>query len=130
LRELIENNIDALVDVRRNAFSMKHGFSKSQLRDYAEKTDIRYLHLPNLGIPSNMRHNLQDPQAYRKLFEYYESEILPNQEEDIEYIRSLLDRYARIALTCFERDFHLCHRHKITGYLENLPDFGMKVIHL
>jgi len=127
---LISNNVKALVDVRNNPTSMKYGFSKDKLQDYVERAGVRYYHLSGLGVPSHLRQNLGSFKDYRRLFNLYSSQILPNQHEAIEALSSSMAEHSRIALTCFERDFHFCHRHKITEYLEKQPDFKTKVVHL
>jgi uncharacterized protein (DUF488 family) len=130
LNKLISNNIKALLDVRRNPNSMKYGFSKTRLRYYVEKTGIKYYHIPHLGIPSDLRQNLEKPEDYYLLLEYYRSEILPKQTSAIEEVKALLRKNTRVALTCFERDYRLCHRHKITQYLADTSDLNIKVVHL
>ena len=130
LNKLISNNIKALVDVRWNPNSMKYGFSKAKLRYYVEKAGLRYYHIPDLGIPSSLRKELETPEDYFSLLQYYQSEILPKQTMAIERIKALLSEHTRIALTCFEANYRFCHRHKITQYLASTPDFNAKVVHL
>ena len=130
LNQLIAHHVMALVDVRKNPFSMKYGFSKAKLQNYTERAGLRYYHLPELGIPSNLRRDLNSPKAYRDLFEYYRTEILPNQREHLEEVKTLLGEHTRIALTCFEREHHCCHRSQVTEYLKKSADFSTRVIHL
>src|SRR5690606_17292644 len=52
LNKLILNDVKLLVDVRKNSFSMKYGFSKSQLQNACEGVGITYTHMPELGIES------------------------------------------------------------------------------
>jgi uncharacterized protein (DUF488 family) len=122
LRRLIFNNVQTLVDVRRNPFSRKHGFSKRQLQQYLSKVGIRYVHLPELGIASHLRKNLTDEADYADLFQQYSQNILPQQTEALAIITNLLQTDKRIALTCFEADPCMCHRHKITQKLEGKVD--------
>jgi uncharacterized protein (DUF488 family) len=130
LGKLILNNIGVLIDVRKNPFSRKPGFSKSQLEHYMKNIGVFYYHLPDLGIPSDRRHELNCPEDYNNLFKYYETEILPRQEDSINTIKSLLNEHHRVALTCFEADFHFCHRHKITDYLHLDKDFKIRIKHI
>ncbi|MBT8274964.1 MAG: DUF488 domain-containing protein, partial [Bacteroidia bacterium] len=58
LNKLIINDVRLLVDVRKNSFSMKYGFSKSQLKNACEGVGITYMHLPQLGIESQERKEL------------------------------------------------------------------------
>lgn len=128
---LITHCITFLVDVRKNPFSRKYGFSKKQLLQATTLAGIEYRHLPVLGIPSEMRRHLNSEHAYRELFEHYEQHILPEQQDAIEQIKGLLANAGRIALTCFEADPRFCHRHKITEYLlQSDSTFHTPIIHL
>ncbi len=127
---LVSNNIAALVDVRKNPISMKYGFSKTKLAEYTKVAEVSYIHLPDLGIPSNLRKDLTNPLAYQQLFDFYAAQILPAQKEAIERLRSIVSDYGRVAITCFEADYHFCHRHKVAEYLENDPDFTTPIAHL
>lgn len=130
LYELITHNVRALVDVRQNPFSRKHGFSQKQLQKYMSRVGIRYYHLPQLGIPSKLRQNLQTNTAYTELFQHYANEILPHQLEAVATIKELAVTHSRIALTCFEAEACMCHRHKITDFLENEPSFAIPIEHI
>ena len=83
LNKLIKNNIKTVVDVRKNPLSRKYGFSKTQLCGLLEKLNIKYVHIPNLGIESDKRTNLNTIEDYNKLFDYYEETILANQQSSL-----------------------------------------------
>jgi len=130
LNTLIANNIGMLVDVRRVPNSMKYGFSKTRLQSYINKAGIYYRHIPELGIPTNMRQNLDGPEAYKILFRHYEDEILPEQTDALKQIMNLLEEHHRIALTCVEADYSMCHRHKIAEHIARNPEFTAGIKHL
>lgn len=130
LNILLSNNVSAIVDVRKNPLSMKYGFSKTKFAYYAQNAGILYFHIPDLGISSNLRQDLKTPTAYQKLFEFYITQILPQQTNAIEELKAILHKQERIAITCFERDHQFCHRHKIVEYLEADPCFDIPVVHL
>jgi hypothetical protein len=130
LNKLIANNIHALVDVRNNPFSMKYGFSQPGFRNHVERAGVHYDHIPQLGIPSELRKGLGTKATYASLFTYYEKNILPENLSYIEKIKQIIQDYSRVALTCFESDYHFCHRHKITEYLHKLQRFDIKISHL
>lgn len=130
LNQLIANNVKALVDVRKNPLSMKYGFSKKKLKDYVERAGLQYYHLPALGIPSSLRKDLDSPEAYQALFAHYRTEILPEQGESLEDVKALLGKHGRIALTCFEKDHHCCHRNQVTEYLVESSGLETRVVHL
>jgi uncharacterized protein (DUF488 family) len=130
LNKLISNNIKAVVDVRKNPTSMKYGFSKTMFKNYLLKSGIDYLHIPELGVPSNLRQNLLNSDDYRRLFRYYKSAVLPKKGKELSYIESYLNKYRRIALTCFEKEFNSCHRHVITNYFEYNQNYNFPVVHI
>jgi len=116
LNELIQNKIALLVDVRKNAFSMKKGFSKSQLEKYLGKASIGYLHVPELGIESEKRKNLESAEDYKELFKDYRAS-LPGRKEKIAELQALGEKQ-RIALMCFEADKDFCHRGVLSDFLD------------
>lgn len=130
LNKLIKNNIKVLCDVRKNALSMKYGFSKSQLKNACNGVGIEYIHIPELGIDSDQRQELNSQFDYDVLFEKYKiknlSETIDNQIE----ILNLLKTNKRIALTCFEADVCQCHRKHLSEAIKNLKDFNYKLEHL
>lgn len=130
LNILVANNVLALIDVRKNPLSRKEGFSKGKLASYTHDVGIAYFHLPELGVPSLLRRNLDSVAAYQTLFDYYVSQILPGEKDAIETLKGYAREHKRIALTCFEADHHFCHRHKIVEYLEHDPSFTLPMMHL
>ena len=61
LNTLLRANIKTLCDVRKNAYSMKYGFSKTTLSNACENVGIKYLHMPAVGIDSSERKGLKTP---------------------------------------------------------------------
>jgi uncharacterized protein (DUF488 family) len=117
LNVLLKGGITLVCDVRRNAISRKFGFSKTTLARSCEAVGIRYEHLPELGIESEQRQNLQSQMDYDALFEDYELRWLPQQTEALETINNWVLNKERVALTCFERVPHQCHRHCVAEAL-------------
>jgi len=130
LNVLVSNNIAVLVDVRKNPISRKYGFSKTRLSDAVRIAGIAYMHIPDLGIPSTFRQDLNSKAAYQDLFNYYSSQILPTHKAAIETLKAVVSDQERVAITCFEADYHFCHRHRLTEYLEKDPDFNTPIVHL
>ncbi len=130
LNLLVTSHVAVLVDVRRNPLSRKYGFSKKQLIHATSIAGIAYQHIPALGIPSTMRQHLDNETAYQTLFDYYATQMLPEQTKAIEQVKMLLAEAGRIALTCFEADPQFCHRHKITEHLQTDAAFHTPVRHL
>lgn len=109
LNVLIQNAIDVLIDVRKNPFSMKFDFTKNSLKNYLENSEIRYLHIPELGIEGEKRKDLLTLKDYEKLFEDYEKTTIKENPELLDKIVEL-SRSHRVALMCFEADVNMCHR--------------------
>ncbi len=130
LNKLIGNNITLVVDVRNNPQSMKYGFSKKSFKHYIESAGMRYIHIPELGIPSAMRKGLGESVSHKALFKAYETKLLPKQESEIKQLLELTNQSERIALVCFEADYHFCHRHTLIEHLQKNKTFKRPIIHL
>ncbi len=130
IRILLANNVSSLIDVRKNPLSMKYGFSKTKLRECLGNVNIEYFHIPDLGVPSELRKELNNTSAYESLFDYYRLRILSEQKEAIEQVKVITNTHRRTVLTCFESHSHYCHRREITDYLEKDAFFTLPVIHL
>ncbi len=117
LNTLIKNEINLLIDVRKNPFSMNFSFTKNKLKNYLEKTGIDYLHIPELGIDGELRENLFTIKDYHNLFKQYEVTTLAQQHGQIMRIIKLSEKH-RAALMCFEANKNLCHRGVIAENIE------------
>lgn len=121
LNRLIKNDVKILVDVRRNPLSQKFGFSKKLLSDFCNRLDIKYIHIPEVGIDSSKRRVLETQKDYDLLFEDYNQTVLKETKDSQDKITQLLINYKRIALTCFEADICQCHRTHLANKLNNSP---------
>jgi len=123
---LIQNEVEMLVDVRRNPFSMSSAYIGSRLASTLKNAGIGYLHVPELGIAGEYRKNLESDKDYEDLFSLYRGEMLPKNEEKARMVAKL-GKEKRIALMCFEADKCHCHRGVLA---EKLEEWGMKVEHI
>jgi uncharacterized protein (DUF488 family) len=130
LNKLIRQGIKVLCDVRKNALSQKFGFSKNQLAGSCFKVGIKYVHIPDLGIPSESRQNLSEQKDYDLLFTYYEETILPKQIVHLSYLQELMNQHSRIAITCFEACETQCHRGRVAKAIKNLPGWQFPILHI
>ena len=121
INKLIINDVHVLCDVRKNAFSQKYGFSKSQLQKACEGVGIRYVHIPELGIESDKRLELHSQTDYDTLFQDYEKTTLKNNHIALLKVRDLIVKDKRVALTCFEKNPLQCHRTRVANALMQLP---------
>ena len=130
LVRLISNDVKVLVDVRRNALSMKYGFSKQQLMKFCRNLGIEYLHIPEVGIESDLRQELKSQSDYDKLFEIYRAGTLKKNISAQKKIFDLLKEKQRIALTCFEANIDQCLRKHLSEAIAKLPQFEFEVKHI
>lgn len=130
LNKLIKNNIKVLCDVRKNALSMKYGFSKSQLKNACNGVGIEYIHIPEVGIESDKRQELKTQRDYDCLFEEYKEKNLKKSTDSQTEILNLLIQNKRIALTCFEANICQCHRKHLSEAITNLKGFKFTLEHI
>ena len=117
---LIINDVRALCDVRKNAYSQKYGFTGNQLDKACKGVGIKYIHIPELGVESCLRQNLVSQSDYDNLFDYYEENTLPANWDSLLKVRDIISQEGRVALTCFEQDPKQCHRSRVAKALMNL----------
>ncbi|NOX08065.1 MAG: DUF488 domain-containing protein [Gammaproteobacteria bacterium] len=127
VNQLLKSDVRLLCDVRKNPLSRKFGFSKGVLSRLLPKLGVNYLHIPDLGIRSDMRQELNSEEDYKKLFRAY-VRTLPQKMGSLQLLKSLLNEHQRIALTCYEKEHHSCHRHCVTDYLENKSNIRVRHI--
>lgn len=117
---LLALGVSHVADVRLNALSRKHGFSKNGLRSALAQVGIDYLHRPSLGNPRDNRDGFAHPgsragdsarERFRQLLE------APAATEAISEIAALAAE-SRVAILCFERDQHECHRELVIESVE------------
>ena len=109
---------------------MKYGFSKSQLSYACENLDIKYVHIPDLGIDSECRQELNTQADYDKLFAQYRKTILKETNKQQEQLIELVNQYKRVAITCFEANIHQYHRKHLAEAVQNNPGFKYGIQHI
>lgn len=113
---LLHSGIHRLIDVRKNAMSRKYGFAGKTIARLCSDVEIEYIHTPSLGIPSSFRKDLSSPEAYKKLFDSYERDILPSASEIISDVATLCVEKPS-ALVCFESTSDRCHRGRLAQHV-------------
>ena len=107
---LLKHDVKMLLDVRKNAQSMKYGFSKKTLQTACENVNILYEHCPDVGIVSDKRKNLQTQADYDALFAEYRATVLKQTEPVQRELCRKIEKAERAALLCFEKKPAMCHR--------------------
>lgn len=120
--------VTLVVDVRERTASRKKGFSKNTLQSLLAAQGIRYVHLPRLGTPPEMRrqyHQDRDVDAFMRRFEAH----LDGQEDALRELSRIAEGETA-CLVCFERDPRLCHRWAIARRLEKSEPGKWEIVHL
>lgn len=123
LNLLLRTGVKRLIDVRCNPVARRFGFHKSTLERHCRDLAIQYTHVPELGIPSSKRVDLNDLMSYDRLFDYYEKTILSAEKGSLKTISSLMCKEPS-ALMCMEADAKCCHRTRLAAAIAkvtNLP---------
>jgi Protein of unknown function, DUF488 len=124
---LLRAKVQTILDVRRNPIARRFGFHKSTLSRLAAQVGIRYLHFPDLGVPSEFRQNLVTEQDYARLFRYYANSVLAEQEAAIDELCQTVNQSSS-SLLCKEADPTCCHRSVLAKHLSKR--LNMRVSHL
>ncbi len=130
LNQLLLHGVTVLCDVRKNPVSRKYGFSKRTLSACTEKIGIRYVHIPELGIPSGRRKGVDSSSDFERLFDEYARDVLPRRGEELRQIAGIVERGGRVALTCFEACHGDCHRSRVSAAVADLPQWNAPLKHL
>jgi uncharacterized protein YwgA len=130
INKLIVNDVKVLCDVRKNSYSMKFGFSKSQLQAACNGVGIEFVHIPQLGIDSDKRQELNTQADYDKLFLQYRNDVLTKTQVYQDKLMDMLSKNKRIALTCFEANICQCHRKHLADAIVKHPSFAYELKHL
>jgi uncharacterized protein (DUF488 family) len=122
------NQIEIVADIRANPNSRKKGFSKKALQAELERNGIRYIHIPELGPPQDLRDKVRADNNYESFFKSFETYLNKN-KEPLEQIYKLAIKEST-CLLCFERDINECHRKSVAGKLIDLHKDAISIVHL
>jgi uncharacterized protein (DUF488 family) len=90
-----------------------------------EARGLRYAHLPELGVPRDIRAKAIETGSLNVIWHWYDANVLTR------YLRHL-DRFLNglehpVALMCVEVDPRECHRHRLFLALEDLGLRGFEI---
>lgn len=115
---LLEHEVRTLLDIRQNPVSMyRPEMSKNNLKRAVEACKMIYTHVPQLGVPRDIRAKAIKTGTREVIWQWYDEHIIT------QYIGRNLHRFFNalehpVALMCVELDPHECHRHRISLALE------------
>lgn len=108
-------SIKTLIDARKNPISQyKPDFNRDNLKKILQNNNIKYIHLPELGVPTEIRKQLTINSNYEWFFNWYDDNVIPilnNKAPELE-------KMVPIAFMCTEFDPTKCHRHRIALWFE------------
>ncbi len=124
---LMRKGIERVVDVRQNPVARRYGFHKSTLSRICGELGIDYVHVPEVGIPSAFRRDLDGPAAYARLFAEYEKGLLAHQSDAVAAIaRMMVEKPS--ALMCLEADPNRCHRSRLADAVASVTQLPVRHI--
>lgn len=122
MNALVEAGVEVLADVRALPLSRRPGFSKSALAASAREAGIEYAHFKALGTPADGRAAARrnDHSALERI---YEGQLQLPEAIAAGAILADLAKERNVALLCYERAAHGCHRSLLRKAV--LPEFGV-----
>jgi uncharacterized protein (DUF488 family) len=108
VKQLLDQDVRVLVDVRLTPLSRKPGLSKTKLAAALRAAGIEYIHHRALGNPKDNRAGFRagEPES---LARYHEVLDTADASVALDHVCELLDDGV-VALLCFEQDHVECHR--------------------
>ena len=128
VKQLKDNGIECLIDIRERPQSRKKGFSKKALNEKLMSEDISYLHFPELGSPGEIRKKLRDDGDYSYFFKRF-SEHLDTNQSSLRFMLKVITSSIS-CLFCFEKDHEKCHRKVVAQEALNLNGEMLVLKHL
>ena len=124
LRHMASIGIEIVVDVRARAASRRPDFNRRRLSDSLSRADIEYLHLPELGVPPEMR---ADPAGRDEAFGWYADRLNTSPPAELAQV-ALLASQKTVLLLCYEASPADCHRHILAEVLSE--QLAVETVHL
>ncbi len=126
IQELKAHDVQTLVDIRCNPVSMyRPELSKNNLDQILSGHGIIYIHLPELGVPRDIRAKAIETGTREVIWEWYDTVLESFLGGNLHYFLNGFDY--PIALMCTEIDPHECHRHRLTLALEKMGMMGYDI---
>ena len=128
IETLVEHGVSQVLDVREVAFSKNWCYSKSPLDRALAERGIRYLHLPSLGTPKELRRRLEMSGA-REAFLEGMREVLRARPQALGEAAALIQTTPSVLL-CLEREAADCHRSVVAELLRARLEPPAEIVHL
>ncbi len=128
VKQLKDNDIEYLIDIRERPQSRKKGFSKKALNAKLMSENIIYLHFPEMGSPSEIRKKLRNDGDYSYFFKRFSEHLDAHQSTFVDMLEVITSSIS--CLFCFEKDHEKCHRKVVAQEALNLNGEELVLKHL
>jgi len=130
IREIIlaleSHGVRTLVDIRYNPISMyRPELSKNNLCGTLSESGIAYAHLPQLGVPRDIRAKAIETGTREVIWEWYDDVVTTFFGGNLHFFLNSFEH--PVALMCTEIDPHECHRHRLSLALEEMGLKGFEI---
>lgn len=119
---LTGNCVRTLVDIRLYPISMfRPELSKTNFARLLKGHGITYAHLPQLGVPRDIRAKAIDSGNREIIWRWYDQNVIPpffGFGRNLHYFLNCVEH--PVALMCTEIDPQECHRHRLSLALEQM----------
>lgn len=117
---LASSGVKTVADIRQHPVSMyRPEVSKKNLQHTLNGAGIRYVHLPELGVPREVRGRAVSSGSRDVIWAWYDENVIP--DFAVDSLHTFLNAFEHpVALMCTELDPHECHRHRLSLALEGL----------
>ena len=112
--------VRTLVDIRQNPVSMyRPELSKKIFPASLEENGIHYVHLPQLGVPRDIRAKAIEAGKRDVIWEWYDENVIHSFiGQNLHFFLNCFEH--PVALMCTEIDPQECHRHRLCLALEQM----------
>ena len=120
IKTLITSGVRSLLDIRENPVSMyRPELSRSNLKILIEKNGIHYFHIPELGVPRDIRAKAISHGSRDIIWEWYDRYVaFPYIGKNLHHFLNSVEH--PVAMMCVEVDPQECHRHRLCMVLEGM----------
>jgi uncharacterized protein (DUF488 family) len=115
---LKQHGVRTLIDIRQNPVSMyRPELSKRNLSRLLEENGFCYAHLPEFGVPRDIRAKAIETGSRDVIWAWYDTNVITS----FLNLHSFLNGFEHpVALMCTELDPQECHRHRLSLALERM----------
>jgi uncharacterized protein (DUF488 family) len=114
------NGVRTLVDIRQNPVSMyRPELSKNNLKQLLLEHGMAYAHLPQLGVPRDIRAKAIETGSREVIWDWYDENVITSfLGRNLHFFLNGFEH--PLALMCTEIDPEECHRHRLCLALEQM----------